>query len=250
MRYLERRRARDDGFTLVELLVAMSVVMVLVAVSMSAVIVSSQAVSTSREVHDLNEEARHAVNRMARDLRQAEKVVTAVNPDGPTFDPTKIVAVRFQADYDGDTCIGGVNVFGPAPAGGCLTYNASNPEDITYCYEPATRQLYVVDNQASGVVPVSPGSTSCAGGQPLLAGNVGAFKVEYRSSAYRYDTSPSDGVTTWRELDAAGSPAGDMNGLLDAELPLVNSVVINTTMLLDGHKQVYRTQVDLRNGSK
>lgn len=218
--------------------------MVLIAVALTSVIVSSDAVATSREVQDLNEEARHAVNRVARDLRQADAVVTAVNPDGPAFDASKLVAVRFEADFDGDGCIGGS---GPS---GCLPYNASNPEDVTYCFEPGTEQLYVIDNDASGVTPVTATSISCAGGQPLLAGHVEAFRVAYRSNEYLYDTSPSDGVTTWRELDAAGVPVGNANGTLDAELPAVNSLVIDLTMNVDNHQQVYRTQVDLRNLSQ
>ncbi len=120
---------------------------------------------------------------------------------------------------------------------------------MTYCYEPATRQLYVIDNQAAGVTPVTSTSTSCAGGQPLLAGNVQAFVVEYRSNQYRFDTAPTDGVTTWRELDAFGAPVGNTNGLLDAELPNIDSVVLNVTMKIDKKSQVYRTQVSLRNRS-
>lgn len=236
----DQPRRRDDGFTLVEFLVAMSVVMVLIAGSMSLVVLSSEAVTTARSSQDLNEEARHAINRMARDLRQATAVVTAVNPDGTAFDSSKLVAVRFAADFDGDDCIGGV---GP---GTCLPYNASNPEDVTYCFQPDTRQLYVTDNQ-SGVTPVTASSTTCSGGQPLLAGNVSAFRVTYRSGEYLYDLNPTDGVTTWTELDQTGVPVGNGNGTLDVELAHVNSLVLEVTTSIDGHTQVYRTQVDLRN---
>ena len=237
----------DDGFTLVELLVAMTIVMILIGVSFTGVLTASSAVKTTSQQQGLNEEARQAINRMARDIRQAKSVVTAVNPDGTgIFDPSQLVALRVQADFDGDTCIGGT---GGAPGVTCLSYNASNPEDVTYCYEPTSQQLYVIDNQAPGVTPITATSTSCAGGQPLLAGNVGAFKVEYRSNDYRYDLNPSDGVTTWRELDEAPPPVGNGNGKLDVELPLIGSVVLDVTMSLGGHQQFYRTQVDLRNRS-
>ena len=237
----------DAGFTLVELLVAMTVVMILIAVSLTGVLTASSAVKTTSQQQGLNEEARQAINRMARDIRQAKSVVTAVNPDGTgIFDPSKLVALEVQADFDGDTCIGGR----PVPTVTCLPYNASNPEDVTYCYEPTSQQLYVIDNQAPSVIPITSTSTSCAGGQPLLAGNVSAFKVEYRSNDYRYDLDyPSDGVTTWRELDEAPAPVGNGNGQLDVELPLVDSVVLDVTMSLGGHQQFYRTQVDLRNRS-
>ena len=236
---------KEAGFTLVEFLISMMIVVILMGVTMSAVVASSSAVKTTTQVQGLNEEARTAINRMARDLRQASVIVTAVNPDGPSFSTSasSIVAIRVNADFDGDGCIGGV---GPS---GCLPYNASNPEDITYCYEFLSKQLYVIDNQAPLVTPVTSASTSCVGGQPLLAGNVDSFKIEYRSNQYRYDSN-GDGVTTWRELDAAAPPIGNNNGQLDSvELANVDSDVLNVTMKVNGHKQDYRTQVDLRNRS-
>lgn len=236
------RRTDDSGFTLVEFLVAMVIVIVLLAVSMSSIVASNAAVTTSRNVQGLNEEARQAINRIARDVRQASVIITAVNADGPTFNAANIVAIRFTSDFDGDGCINGV---GTAP---CLAYSASNPEDVTYCYAPTSAQLYVIDSNGS---PVTPAITSCTGGQPLLAGNVAKFQISYRSNLYRDDLNPSDGVTTWRELDDAGPPDGNANGVLDAvELANVDSVVLDLTMSVGGHKQAYRTQVDLRNRSQ
>lgn len=239
-----REGGRENGFTLVELMVASTIAMVLAVVSIGVVKNSQDAVVTTKELQDLNEEARQALNRMARDIRQATSIVTAVNPDGPSYSASGLVAVRFKADYDGDGCIGGVG------AGTCSPYSAANPEDLTYCFQPGVKQLFVIDNQASGVTPVSTTTTSCSGGQPLLAGNVGGFKVEYRSGVYRYDLSPSDGVTTWREVDAAAPPVGNGNGQLDVELATVNSVVITVTMSKSGRQQVYRSQIDLRNSAR
>ena len=242
------RSGDQSGFTLVELLIAMSLAVVLMAVTMSAIVASQDAVLTTKQQQDLNEEARQAINRMARDIRQARQILTAVNPDRPTFSTTGLVATRFAADYDGDGCVGGVVVAGGPVT--CLPYNPSNPEDITYCYQPGVTQLYIIDNQAPGVVSVTAATTSCSGGQPLLAGNVAGFRVDYRSNLYRYDLNPSDGVTSWLELDEATPPIGNGNGLLDGELVNVDSVVLNLTMRLGGRNQVYRTQVDLRNASK
>lgn len=234
--------SKDEGFTLVEFLVAMVVVVVLMAVTMTAVTNTGDLVTTTSRAADLNEEARQAVNRMVRDVRQSTKLVTAVNPDGPSYDPTKIVAFRFEADYDGDGCIGG----GTAP---CLPYNEANPEDLTYCYQPDTAQLYVIDNH-DNLTPITSSSTTCDGGEPLLAGNVHSFRIEYRSNVYLHDLSPSDGVTTWRELDDAAAPVGNGNSVLDDELASVDSLVFDVVMQLDGSSQPYRTQVDLRNQSR
>jgi prepilin-type N-terminal cleavage/methylation domain-containing protein len=236
-------RQDEEGFTLVEFLVAMVVVVVLMAVTMTAVMNTGDLVTTTSRNADLNEEARQAVNRMVRDVRQSTKLVTAVNPNGPSFDSARIVAFRFEADYDGDGCIGG----GSSP---CLPYDAANPEDLTYCYQPDTAQLYVIDNDATASPVVTAASTTCDGGQPLLAGNVAEFRIEYRSNAYLHDLNPSDGVTTWLELDAAAPLVGNDNGILDDELASVDSLVFDVVMQLDGSRQTYRTQVDLRNQSR
>jgi prepilin-type N-terminal cleavage/methylation domain-containing protein len=244
------RKGADAGYTLVELLVAMVVMGVLITVAMATVVNSQEIVTTSKQLQDINEEARQAVNRMARDIRQATRVVTAVNPDGPAYDATAVTAVRFESDFDGDGCISGTAPTPtPSPAPTCKPYDAGNPEDITYCFQPGVRQLYVIDNEATST-PVTSSSTSCDGGQPLLAGNVIGFVVEYRSNQYRHDLNPSDGITTWRELDAALPPVGDGDGELGIELADVDSVVINVRMELAGRTQDYRTQVDLRNRSK
>jgi prepilin-type N-terminal cleavage/methylation domain-containing protein len=238
------RDGDESGFTLIEFLVAMSLMVVLMAVSITVVKLTTGAVTTTQQQQNLNEEARQAINRMTRDIRQAKAIVTAVNPDGAGFNSANLVAVRFTSDFDGDGCISGTG------GASCLAYNPSNPEDITYCYEPTTKQLYVIDNNAVGVIPVTSASTSCSGGQPLLAGNVSVFKASFRSNVYRDDLNPTDGVTTWTELDESGVPDGNNNGILDVELPNVDSVVLSMTMNLGGHPQVYRTQVDLRNQSQ
>ena len=243
------QESRQAGFTLVELMVACSIAMVLVVVALTAVVNSSQVVVTSKQLQNVNEEARQALNRMARDIRQSRSIVNAVNPDGPMFNSAGLVAVRFQSDFDGDGCIGGA----PVPGGPttCKPYTAGNPEDLTYCFQPGVSLLYIIDNQAPSVVPVTSSSTTCSSGQPLLAGNVAGFQVQYRSNLYRYDLDPSDGVTTWRELDAAPPPFGNGNGQLDnVELRNIDSVVISVTMSQGGRSQVYRSQIDLRNASK
>jgi prepilin-type N-terminal cleavage/methylation domain-containing protein len=244
------RRGADTGYTLIELLVAMAVLGVMIIVAMTVVVNSQDTVTTSKQLQDINEEARQAVNRMARDVRQATRVVTAVNPDGPAYDSADLTALRFEADFDGDGCIAGVAPTpAPVPAPTCKPYNAGNPEDITYCFQPGVRQLYVIDNN-SVATPINATSPDCLGGQPLLAGNVIGFAIQYRSNQYRHDLSPSDGITTWRELDAALPPVGDGDGLLGVELAEIDSVVLSVRMELGGRTQDYRTQVDLRNRSK
>src|SRR4051794_4535866 len=104
---LRQLREEQSGFTLVEMLVAMLILMAIATVSMSVIKSAGDTLKASSSSQDLNEEARQALNRMARDLRQAKTIVTAVNADGPSFNANGIVAIRAQADFDGDGCIGG-----------------------------------------------------------------------------------------------------------------------------------------------
>jgi hypothetical protein len=55
---------------------------------------------------------------------------------------------------------------------------------------------------------------------------------------------------TWQDLDVKGvsSGVGNGNGVLDGpELRNIDSIVVYLTVLQGQRRQVYRTQVDLRN---
>ena len=68
MRLSREQETDESGFTLVELLVSMVVMFVLLGVTFSAVTTSNSAVVTTAQQQGLNEEARQAINRMARDI--------------------------------------------------------------------------------------------------------------------------------------------------------------------------------------
>lgn len=243
---------RDAGFTLVEMLVAMLVLGALGTVFLTTVLGSETSAKNTSSEQDLNEEARLALNRMARELRQADALSTVRNPDGTAYDPSAITAVTFTADFNGDGCIDGVAPTpAPSPAPVCQPYTASNPETLTYCWDPSAnvRQLYLVPGTL-------PGDTCQAtGALPILAGQVTSFKLSYRSNEYLYDvdgtesTQGGDGITTWTELDQAGPPVGNDDGQLNSpELDNVDSIVIELSVSASGnHEQDYTTQVDLRN---
>ena len=243
----QRRRVREDdaGFSLVEMLVAMVMVGAFGSIFMTTVMGADNSASATSSQHDLNEEARLALNRMARELRQATALTSVLNPDGPSYSTSAITAVTFTADFNGDGCIDGVAPTpAPTPPPVCLPYAASNPETLTYCWDPSAtiRQLYLIP----GVLA----SASCqvAGARPILAGQVTTFELNYRSNRYLSDAN-GDGITTWLELDQAGPPVGNQDGVLDQpELANIDSVGITITVAANGkHTQTYETQVDLRN---
>lgn len=249
MRFSRRGRDRDHGYTLVELMVASSIFLILGGMLLSTLVLASGSSRTTRAKHDLNEEARNSLNRMARELRQADAITFAVNPDGPTFSTSALTAVSLRADFNRDGCVGNVV---PAP---CTTDTVNNPEEITYCYDPSAPTA--TERQSLWLIPsaltAAPATCNVGGAQPILAGRVGGFRLEYRSNDYLYDSSPADGVTSWRELDAAGPPVGDAgspDGNINTNaINSVNSLVIHLGMTRDGQNQSYQTQVDLRNKS-
>jgi prepilin-type N-terminal cleavage/methylation domain-containing protein len=245
--FLRRRgRGRDDGFTLVEMLVAIVVLGALGTVFLMTVLGAQTSAKATSSEQDLNEEARLALNRMARELRQADAITEVRNPDGDAYDSSDITTITFTADFNGDGCIDGVMPSpAPSPAPTCAAENDNNPETLTYCWDPGAnvRQLYLLPGALAG--------NDCSSGLPILAGQVTSFKLSYRSNQYLYDADPpgGDGITTWSELDNAGPPVGNNDGTLDnPELANIDSVVIDLTVSSGGnHAQAYTTQVDLRN---
>lgn len=255
-----RRRPADAGFTLIEMLTAIILSALVGSVLMSILLSTQRSVSATTTSDDVNAETRDAVNRMARDLRQAipysisgaqYPAITAVqNPDGAGHVAGGVTSITFVADFNGDGCIGGTSTDplpDAAPGTSCSPAPAAdpnNPETVTYCWGGTSDpHLYLIAGTVSSGCTPSSGTA-----QPLLSGSISAFELYYRSNNYRFDTN-HDGITTWSELDAGG----DKNGVLDpAELAHVNSVLITisaTESTAQGgqHSQTYQTQVDLRN---
>jgi prepilin-type N-terminal cleavage/methylation domain-containing protein len=241
---LRRLREDESGLTLVEMLVVLIMLGILGSLFTSVALTSTRSAKNTQQQTDINEEARLAINRMARELRQATAITAVLNPDGSTFNPAAVTSITFQADFDGDGCVNGVAPSPlPSPAPTCNAASANNPEVLTYCYDPAPSSERLV------LIPGILAGTTCtqAGALPILAGNVTSLKFSYRSNQYLYDTS-GDGITTWRELDAADPPMGDGdNNINTGDLGNVDSVVVDVVLLEGTHQQKYQTQVDLRN---
>ena len=221
-RFDTMRATGERGFTIVELAVAMVILGIVASALSTTMLGSRETAETVRQVNNLNEEARLALNRISRELRQA-KVVSDVN----AVDPSK--GVTFGVDFNGN---------------GVIDTSTADPERLTYTYDATSRRILLSAADTSGT-PVT---------QPILSGEVSEFSLDYRSSRYEWDCN-GDGVTTWLELDA-GCPSksppvparGNNNGVLDSgELPFIDSIVLDFSVLDGSHQQNYRTQIDLRN---
>ena len=227
-----RMRATDRGFTLIELLVGIVLLGLIGSVVFTSVLAGQRAATSSRTVNDLNEEARLVLNRMSRELREAQKVTAVSNVNGPGYTSTGDVRVTFEVDFNGN---------------GVIEPTAADPERISYLYDYAGQRLLLDAG----------GST-----YPVLAANVAEFRVDLTSRKYRYDGTPAsgsvcatstnpsllDGTIYWWEIDSHPSMAdGNCNGVLDAELTSVDSVWLQLKVLYGAKQQEYRTRVDLRN---
>lgn len=211
------RESGDKGFTLVEALTAMTIFGALCAAMFSTVMSAQSSAKSTRRTNNLNEEARVALNRLSRELRQAQAIVY-VDPAAPG------TLLEFEVDFNGN---------------GVIEPNAVDAEKLRYTYDAAADRILL-----TAATPAGPTVTL-----PILASDVTSFSLDYRSRDFRYDRN-GDGVTTWQELDPtpANGGVGDGSGTLTAaELKHIDSVVISFTVLKDRQAQVYRTQVDLRN---
>lgn len=211
-------RPGDSGFTLVEMLVAFLLFGVLGTILLSTAISSRDALRATQESHNLNEEARVALNRMARELRQARELTAVSAPDGTT-------SLTFWVDFDGDSA---------------QDTTGSDPEVLTYTFDGKRIVLSATDSAGNVIA------------SPVLAGQVTDFKLDYFSSDYRRDCN-HDGATNWRELDAytvTCTARAASDGKLDAsELAEIDAVQIEFSVLEGSRRQDYKTQVDLRNAS-
>ncbi len=228
-----RMRRDDTGLTLVELLVSVVLVSIIGAVVFSTVLATQRASETSRQVNDLNGEARLVLNRMSRELREAQRITAVVNPMGPGYDNTADTSITFEVDFNGN---------------GLIEPTAADPEELTYYYDVSAQQLQL---QAAGSA------------LPVLAANVANFKVNFTSRKYIYDgtttasggtcgavTGTKDGFVDWQEVDGhPGMLYGNCNATLDTELTVVDSVFIELKVLYGARQQQYQTQVDLRNAT-
>jgi prepilin-type N-terminal cleavage/methylation domain-containing protein len=218
---------KDGGFTLIEVLVAMGLFLVLMSIIMLTVMSASRATQDTRQFTNINEQARIAVERLTRELRQASEIRSVTLVAGGDQ------ALTFGVDFNGN---------------GVIDDLAADPELLTYRYDHVNQRLTLTANDESGTAVT----------RPILSEEVSAFDIQLRSSLWQYDgcratdaagspTGTKDGVTDTTELDTTCG-GGNNNNVLDAtELNRVDLVSITLSVLEGPHRQTYQTQVTLRN---
>lgn len=210
----DRPTTHDDGFTMVEMLVAMALFAVLGTVLLSFALGSARVADGVQAATDVTEEARLATERMTRELRQAEGLSGAVVSDG------KVVAMTLEVDFDGS---------------GTIDTSAIDSEVLTYRWIEDQERLTLTANSDTT--------------RPVLAGGVELVDIRLRSSQWIYDGAgnyPADGITTWQELDK--SRIGNDNGQPDGdELPFIDLVSVELIVRDGDTSRRFTVQADMRN---
>src|SRR3954464_1036709 len=93
----ELEEAVDGGFTLVELMVAIGIFLMLTTMIMTSVLSISRATTDVRQFTNINEQARIAVERLTRELRQAKEIRAVTLPVAVGGD----TSLTFGVDFNG-----------------------------------------------------------------------------------------------------------------------------------------------------
>jgi prepilin-type N-terminal cleavage/methylation domain-containing protein len=210
---------RQEGFTLVELLVGI-VILALVSVGFYTVLfATSRSADTSRAVTKVSEEARLGFSRMVRDTRQGRRLVAATE-----------TSYTVEVDFDGDGVI--------EPNG--AQNSQGDFEVITFSFNESTETISLNGEILMRRVQCVEVSSLC---KPVFG---------YTSNRLEYDWTPKDGITTWEELDEAPIHGvigvGNNDGSLDsAELPFISNVTYELVVTENDASTKYIAEAQLRN---
>jgi prepilin-type N-terminal cleavage/methylation domain-containing protein len=223
-RFFARSRSDQTGYSLIELLVAITVFAVISTSFYTLLFTVQRGTDTAQAVARVSEEARLGFNRMVRDTREGKAIVSA-SPDPEWF----TVEVDFNAD----------GIITPWPDANPM----GDYEELTFHFNDASGdsgQILLNDEVLMREVKcVKDGSGAC---KPVFS---------FSSNRLEYDWDGS-GITSWQELDEAPSRGvigvGNDNGVLDdGELPFISSVTFHIRVRHEDSSSVYYAEAQLRN---
>lgn len=186
---------RDDGFTLVEVLIVSVLMIVVLGATLTALTTFQRNVSTNDRQNDAQDEVRNAMDLLARDLR---------NLASPTTNEPMAVDVM-----EGDQIV--FQSEGRTMEAGSL--NAANTTRVRYCVSPDGELFRQTQTWSTAAFPPLPDTTACPGEgtwptTKLVAGHV----VNGARPVFNYNAALPDEVTEitsslWVDVNPGASPA-------------------------------------------
>jgi Tfp pilus assembly protein PilW len=164
----------DRGLSLVEVIVAMTLTVLVTGTMIGTVFSSSRAGKVVRSQHDLTQEATVVLNRMTRELREAQAVTTVTNANGPNFSATGNVDMTFDVDFNGN---------------GTIEPATADPERLTYRFDRANNRVLLLADSYS---------------TPIIAGGVQNMTLSF--------TGRGADWTTFDAIAAGGNGNGLLDG--------------------------------------
>ena len=237
---------RDGGFTLIEILVAISLFSIVTVVFYQVMFSQIRGSDTARAVARVSEEARAGLNRMIRDTREADQLVAAsptsydiridFNENGSFNDQYEYVRYAYHGNAEPVSLVDGNAVDIPA-------------DSITIAALNAGGQVTEIEVLAGGVKPTR------------SAPDTGASVIfDYSSNYLKCDAAPgsypnpgtANGVAEWQELDKpnascvslGGNGDGQLNG---AEVDYISNVDYAFAVESEGRRARFVAQAQLRN---
>jgi type IV pilus assembly protein PilW len=138
-----------NGFTLVELLISMSIAMVILAAVTTTFMSQSRIYNAQEQINEMQQNSRGALDIISRELKMAGYKPSGGGFNGITYSTTQLMV---QADLDSN---------------GAISTSSTANEQITYAYDSANQRI----TRAVG-----------AGGAQVLAEHITAFTFSYLDS--------------------------------------------------------------------
>lgn len=225
----------QGGFTIVEVLVALTIFSLIAAAFMSVMFAVARGTDSTAAHVRISEEARLGLNRMIRDTREAGWI--SLTDPSPTATHNSFTV---KIDFDGDGAY-------TNPASGTAQ---GNYEVLTYAYDDATDRITVTvagvgtETLIRGVDCIRDASNACT-----------SDVFSFTSNRLEYDWDvPPDGITTLAELNATACPPNSLTTLdncnatlVDAELANITSLNVALSLGTGGKKTPYYAEAQLRN---
>lgn len=160
---LTRMGGRENGFTLIEMLVSISILTVIMAGMFAFLFGASRHWNTGQNAADMTENARLGLNRMTREVKQASQVMTAQSDQ---------VAFRVNFGTYNETVTYGFTPGTGGEPGTIWRDTTASPGQVTLVNDVSSVQFiyygsdYLCDSNKDGVIPFS--ELQACSGSPML----------------------------------------------------------------------------------